>query len=134
MTAIHTSGIKEESAAGRPQFERLVEARRTAPSDEAEVRAIRRGWRFGSVEFKAGLLGRMEEKLGEPHAGKLKREGAEARAERVIREELTRSRWTENDLKEKPKSDPAKLALAARLRQETNLTLRRVAARLRLGR
>jgi hypothetical protein len=36
-------------------------------------------------------------------------------------------------LRDKAKSDPAKLALAARLRRETTLTLPRVAARLRLG-
>jgi len=75
----------------------------------------------------------MEGKLGKHHAGELKREGAEAKGERIIREELTRLRWTESELTEKPKSDPAKLAVAARLRRETTLTLAWVAARLRLG-
>ena len=32
-------------------------------------------------------------------------------------------RWTERDLQERPKSDPAKLALAARVREETTLTI-----------
>jgi hypothetical protein len=50
----------------------------------------------------------MEGRLGEHHAGELKREGAEAKGERIIREGLTRLRWTENDLRERPKSDPAK--------------------------
>jgi hypothetical protein len=71
--------------------------------------------------------------LREHHARELKREGSEARAGRMIREERTGLRWTESDLKKKSKSDPAKLALAARLRRETTLTLRWVATRLRLG-
>ena len=126
-------GIHEDSATGRREFERQMEARRAAPSDGAEAKAIRRGWCLGSAEFKAGLLGRMEGKLGEHHAGELKRESAEVKAERIIREELARLRWTADDLREKPKSDPAKLALAARLRRETTLTLPWVAARLSLG-
>ena len=126
-------GIKEDSAAGRRQFERLMEARRTEPSDGEAVKAIRRGWCLGSPEFKTELLGRMEGKLGEHHAGELKRERVEAKAERIILEELRRLRGTEGDLKKKPKSDPAKLGMAARLRRETTLPLPWVAARLRLG-
>jgi hypothetical protein len=110
-----------------------MEARRMEPSGGVEAKAIRRGWCLGSAHFKTGLLDRMEGKLGKHHAGELKREGAEAKGERIIREELRRLRWTENDLTERPKSDPAKLAMAARLRRETTLTLPWVAARRRLG-
>ena len=77
-------GIKEDSAAGRRQFDRRMEVRRTEPSDGADVKEIRRGSCLGSAEFKAGLLGRMEGRLGEHHAGELKRESAEAKAERII--------------------------------------------------
>jgi len=50
-------------------------------------------------------------------------------------EELRRQGWTAADLGERPKSDPVKLALAARLRRETTLTLTLgwIAARLRMG-
>ena len=65
--------------------------------------------------------------------GELKRESAEAKAERIIGKDLRRLRWTEDDLRDKPKSDPAKLAIVARSRRETTLTLAWVAARLRLG-
>ena len=37
------------------------------------------------------------------------------------------------DLDQRAKGDPAKLALAARLRRETTLTIRQIAERLRLG-
>ena len=63
----------------------------------------------------------------------MKRESAEAKAERIIGEELKRLGWSEADLSQQPKSAPAKLALAARLRRETTLTLPWLAARLHLG-
>jgi len=110
-----------------------MEARRTEPSDGEDLKQVRRGWCLGSAEFKVGLLERMEGKLGDHHAGELKREGVEAKAERIIGEELRRRRWTEDDLRDKLKSDPEKLAIATRLQAETTLTLVWVAARLRLG-
>ncbi len=99
----------------------------------ASREGIRRGWCLGSAEFKTGLLEHLEGRLGEQHAGELKRESAESKAERIIREELKRLKWGQNDLSQRPKSDPAKLSIAARLRRETTLTLPRIAARLEMG-
>ena len=48
-------------------------------------------------------------------------------------EELGRWGRTEEDLEKRAKSDPEKLALAARLRRKTPLSLRRLAQRLRMG-
>jgi REP element-mobilizing transposase RayT len=76
---------------------------------------------------------RMEGKLGEHHAGGLRRERAEARGERLIGEELGRLGWTEVDLAGRAKSDPDKVALATRLRRETTLTIKAIAHRLHLG-
>jgi putative transposase len=126
-------GIQEDSAAGRRQFERRMEERRRQESDGAEWKPLRRGWCLGPAEFKAKLLEQMEGKLGEHHSGEMKRESAEGKAERIIREELKRLGWAERDLKLAAKSDPAKLALAARVRRETTLTLGWLAARLHLG-
>ena len=75
----------------------------------------------------------MEGKLGEHHSGELKRESAEAKAERIIREDIKRLGWSPGDLSQRPKSDPAKLALASRLRRETTLPLKAIAARLHMG-
>jgi hypothetical protein len=72
----------------------------------------------------------MADKLGEHHAGELKRESAQTKAERIIREELKLLGWQPGELSQRPKSDPAKLAIAARLRRETTLTLPWIAARL----
>ena len=75
----------------------------------------------------------LEDKLGKPHAGQLRRERAEAKAERIVAEELQRLGWPETELAARRKRDPDKLAVAARLRRETTLTLRAIAARVHLG-
>jgi len=116
-------GIPQDTAAGRREFEQRLEARRAAEGNEAEWRTIRRGWRLGPAEFKAALLERMTGKLGEHHAGELKRESAETQAGRIIQEELKRPGWRPGELLARPKSDPAKLAIAARLRREITQTL-----------
>jgi hypothetical protein len=41
--------------------------------------------------------------------------------------------WTQSDLASHQKSHPLKLALAARLRQETTLSVKQIAERLHLG-
>ena len=126
-------GIGEDTAAGRAEFERRMEARRRQEMDEAECEPLRRGWCLGSEAFRKEMLERMEGQLGESHAGGLRRESAELRAERIVAEELGRLGWSEAQLGERRKSDPAKLALAARLRRETTLTVGWIANRLHLG-
>jgi len=126
-------GIGADTARGRAQFERRMEARRQQEMDEAECEPMRRGWCLGSEAFRKEMLGRIEGQLGEAHAGELRRESAEVRAERIIAEELGRLGWTDAQLVERRKSDPAKLALAARLRRETTLTVGWIAHRLHLG-
>jgi hypothetical protein len=126
-------GIQRDEAARREQFERWMERPRSEETDGADSRAIRRGWRLGPAEFKASLLERMEGKLGEHHSGQLRRESAEAKAGRIIREDLKRLGWSKGERRQRPKSDPAKLAMAARLRRETTLALPWIAARLHMG-
>ena len=61
------------------------------------------------------------------------RESTEAKAERMVREELRRRKWTERTLSERRKGDPEKIAIARRLREETTMTLAWVANRLNMG-
>lgn len=126
-------GIQRDTAAGRQEFERRMEARRWEETDRAALKVFRRGWCLGSTEFKQQMLEWMEGKLGENHSGELRRDAAEARAERIISGELRRLNWKEADLASRRKSDPAKLAIAARLRKETTLTIKSIAARVHLG-
>jgi hypothetical protein len=55
------------------------------------------------------------------------------KAERIVSGELTRLGWRERDLATRRKSDPDKLALGGRLRRETTLSIKWIAARLHLG-
>ena len=75
----------------------------------------------------------MDGRLGDHHAGELKLESAEAKAERIIAEELEKAGWHQADLQSRLKSDPTKLKLAARVRRETTLSIKQIAERLNLG-
>lgn len=126
-------GIPRDTPVGRAEFQLRMEARRAEDEDEPTLNAIRQSWFFGSEKFKRELLERMQGALGQHHAGELHRESANARAERIIAEELARLGWTEADLASQRKNAPEKLALAARLRKETTLTIKQIATRVFLG-
>ena len=70
-------------------------------------------------------------RASEPGAGQIV--GAGTAVVGVPMEELRRIAWTEEDLDRRAKNDPVKLALAARVRRETTVTLRWLAVRLHLG-
>jgi REP element-mobilizing transposase RayT len=126
-------GLQRDVPAARQEFERRMEAERLVQGDEQGLRALRRGWCLGSEEFRKQMLEKIDGKLGDHHSGGLRRETAEQKAERIISEELRRLGWKETDLASQPKSDPAKLAIAARLRRETTLSIKAIAARVHLG-
>ena len=126
-------GIQRDNASGRGQFEGQMEARRLEQVDEGALKAFRRGWCLGGEAFRQQMLEQMEGKLGEHHSGELHRESAEARAERIMAEELGRLGWKPAELARRRKTDPRKLAIAARLREQTTLPLKEIAARVHLG-
>lgn len=126
-------GLQQDTAASREEFERQMERRRLEETDPEALKVFRRGWCLGRQEFKQQMLQRVEGRLGEHHSGELRCETAEAKAERIIAEELGRLGWSRSDLPARRKSDPGKLAMAARLRQETTLSIKGIAARLSLG-
>ena len=61
------------------------------------------------------------------------RETAEQKANRIIAQEMSRLGWTEAELISRLKNDSGKLAMAARVRQETTLPIKWIAARLQMG-
>ncbi len=126
-------GLGPDTAGNRQEFERRMEARRWAETEGEALKVLRRGWCLGGGGFKRQMLKAMEGKLGEYHSGELRRETAEAKAGRIIAEELMRLGWKENDLATRRKSDPGKLRIAARLRRETTLTIKAIASRVYLG-
>ena len=125
-------GIPRDSAAGRRELERRVERHR-AEEDEEEYKSIRRGWCLGEKEFKEELLSQMDERMGAEHYGAERSESDEAKAERIIREELKKRRWRESDLERRLKGDREKVRIAQRLRAETVRPVGWIAGRLHLG-
>jgi putative transposase len=125
-------GIPKDSAAGRRRFEEALEERR-AQESETDYKGLRRGWCFGGEKFREELLGQMQERMGPEHYGSARQETAEAKAERLVGEGLKRLKWREADLARRAKGDPGKVALAARLRVETVMTVKWIAARLQMG-
>lgn len=126
-------GLVGDTTQARQEFQRRMEKRRLEETDEAGLKAFRRGWYVGGEEFRQRLLEQMESKIGDHHSGELRRESAEAKAHRIIAEELRRLGLKENELIGLRKSDPAKLAIAARVRKETTLSLKYIAQQVHLG-
>ena len=125
-------GIPKDSPAGRQRLEQGLEERRAAEEGE-EFKPIRRGWCLGEETFRQELLAQMSERIGAEHYGEERTEAVEAMAEQIVAEELKRRRWKEAELKARPKGDAAKVALAARLRVETTMTVGWIAERLGMG-
>ena len=124
--------IPKDSAAGRRVLEQAVEERRAAESG-ADYKAIRRGWCFGEETFRKELLAQMTERIGAEHYGEERLETDVEKAEHIIVEELKRRRWQEADLAKRAKGDLGKVRIAGRLREETLVTVKWIAERLKMG-
>ena len=125
-------GIPRDSAAGRRRFAQVMERQRQAEV-RADHRAIRDGWCLGSDEFRQELLLAAGKRVGPSHYGRERQETSEQKAQRIVTEETKRLRWEESDLQTRRKGDPQKVILARRLREETTMTLKWIAQRLRMG-
>ncbi len=125
-------GLPGDTAASRREFERRMESLRMAdpPPDWA---GLRRGWYFGGEAFRVGLLARLSSGLDMVRHGALPAESAQHEGERIVAEELARLDWSAAELSRQPKTAAAKVLLARRLRRETTLPLRWIAARLFMG-
>lgn len=126
-------GIQQDTPLSRQEFERRLERRRLEEVDPKALEQFCQAWCIGSEGFRQECLQRMEGRVGENHPGRTRLETAEAKADRMVAEELARLRWTPKDLAGRERSHPAKLALAARLRQATTLSVKQIAERLHLG-
>src|SRR5215472_9367760 len=79
-------GIFKESAAGRKEFERLMELRRWEDEPE-EWKRLRRGWYLGDKEFRQELIEAMGKRMGAEHYGHERHETAEGQAEGILKAE-----------------------------------------------
>jgi hypothetical protein len=125
-------GIPEASAAGRRQFALLTEQRRREDLS-LEFKPVERGWCLGGEEFREELLAAAAGRMGDTHYGAERREEQEARARRILREEMGRLGWDKGALGQAGKGDERKVRLAARLRKETTMSLKWIAQHLEMG-
>jgi len=123
-------GILKDSPAGGQEFAGRMEARRRA---EGSGQYEPHGWCLGSEEFRQELLAPVSAQAGPRHTGEEIGESAQAKAERIVREELERLGWEMQDLERPRKGDGRKVRIASRLRRETTMTLAWIAERLRMG-
>ena len=78
-------------------------------------------------------MAQVSAQAGSWHYGEAVQEAAEAKAERLVTEELTKRKWKEQSLAARRKGDAEKVAIAQRLRRETTMTLAWIAERLQMG-
>ena len=126
-------GIPQDTPAGRQEFERHLERRRLEEVDQEALKEFRQNWCIGSEAFRQECLERMEGRANDNHPSRIRFETAPAKADRIVAEELARLHWTSDELVARQRNHPAKLALAARLRRETILSVKEIAERLHLG-
>ena len=101
-------GIRQDTAAGRRQFELMMGERRRR-DEPGDWKAIRRGWCLGDAQFRKELLEQMSEPMGRQHYGGVERqETEEAKAERILAGELKRRKWSRKDLTQRRKGEQEK--------------------------
>ena len=88
---------------------------------------------LGSEAFRQELLAAVVERVGPSHYGAQRQETGLQKAERMVREEIERLGWDEDQLRARRKGHRAKVLLARRLRQETTMSLKWIAQRLQMG-
>ena len=124
--------IAKDSAVGRAQFEAQMEQGRAA-EDGRTYRAIRRGWCFGEEAFRKELIEHVAERVGEYHYAEERQGSGEQKARGIVAAELRRMGWTTEELNVRRKGDAKKVLIAQRLRAETEMTLKWIAAVLQMG-
>lgn len=124
--------IPQDSAPGRREFQQQLAMRLAEKNPEAWEK-VRRGWCLGEDAFKKELLAQIGGRLRDNHYGEERRESEEEKAERILVEELAAAGWQRSDLSKRAKNAPEKIRIARRLRSETTMTLKWIAAQMEMG-
>ena len=126
-------GISRDNRSGRLEFSQRMEGRRNGNAEDQEYGKIRSGWRYGSDEFVARTLALVEGKCTESQTWRERDECMEARALRIVENGFKEASWGEGQLRKERKGHPVKVAIARRLRSETTVSLKWIAANLSMG-
>ena len=125
-------GLWTDRARNRREFSRRMESLRQE-ANHPQLQPIRRGWKLGGEDFLDWILDKIEVPTKEAHPGRERDETEQAKAWRIVQQELKRRGWTRAELKRRRKGDKIKVALARRLREETAVSLRWIAENLHMG-
>ena len=126
-----------DNVRGRKRYREALEKRakderRASTIDEGMLKSLRRGWCFGSEEFRQGLLEKFDSFSADAGTSDKKiRRHDEAEAERLIRTGMECLGL--DDLGGQPKGSSVKIALAAFVKSRTVVTNLWIARRLQMG-
>jgi len=125
-----------DTAAGRRQFrnaleQRAVEERRGGAIEKEMLKGLRRGWCFGSEEFREKLLGRFDESVARIPA--MENLHDEQEAKQIIELGLALCGLRREELKEMPKGKLEKIVIASVIRKRTMMTNGWIAKELHMG-
>ncbi len=128
-------GIEDDKGIGRRELESGMEQRRELEQSQksGDWERMRSGWCYGTDGFRSKLLELVEQKKGENHYGEELKESDEQKAERIVAETMKKKGWREKNLTNMGKGEESKARLAWRLRNETTMTWKWIAERLRMG-
>ena len=126
------TGIGSDTPRGRSEFERRLEDLRNSAATE-DWNRIRKDWCFGSESFRQQLMLASVGAISRGGDARARQEATEAKAEAIVLEEFESRGLQERLLDGLAKGDRQKVAIARRLRQETSVTLKWIANRLRMG-
>ena len=124
--------IANDNRRGRLEFSRRMESQRREPA-APETKILERGWKLGAENFLSRLLDRMEGLLGENQRAQERHESQAEKAERIIAEALELAGAEESCLEGMLKGDPLKVQIAKSLREQTTVSLKWIAQRLKMG-
>ena len=88
---------------------------------------------LGDKAFRKELLERVHTCAKKSHHAGMRRETTVAKARRLLNEELDKLGWNAAELARQAKGDARKIRIAQRLRTETAVTLKWIAAELYMG-
>jgi putative transposase len=133
----------EDSVKGRRLYVRRLEEKArqgvivpVLPEDQSLQSTLRRGWYWGSEQFRAFLLKKLDAEAIRRNRNyqstQMGRDHAQAEAERIVRDGLQRFGLSESDLESLPGSDPRKVAIAGTVHRNTTTLLGWTAKRLQM--
>ena len=130
-----------DSARGRMSYRKVLEDRAAEERgggaiDEGMLKALRRGWCFGSEQFREALLEKLKspESPARANCGRaITKSHDEREAGRLVAIGLAQLGIEAEDLRRLPKGSAEKIALATVVKQRTSVTNAWLAERLNMG-